>query len=163
MIGARSFRPIVFLIIFIILGSGCGGGSGGSLPQPGATYSGDLVKEAFGPYASAGAGRFELTITSDGTGIPSVSITLEDTRCSNAAGSVTIESGGFSTVLTPAQAVEIVDGRFQFNIGAVDVDGRFTSSTEATATIAISTEENVGMGIVIACDFGSWSWTGNVQ
>jgi hypothetical protein len=159
----KHFPSVFFLILFAILTSGCGGTTDTSMPQPGAKFTGTMVIDIPGQYATAGSGELELTVSADGAGIASASYSLHDTRCSNAAGSVTIESGGFSTTLTPAEPAPIIDGRFELNIGDLNASGQFISPTEATATIQISTDENVGMGITITCDFGSWSWTGGVQ
>ncbi len=162
----RVTRFLLSALCLILIGaiiSGCGGTEVAAMPQAGAKFTGTMVIENPGQYATAGSGELELTISADGTGIASASFSLLDTRCSNAAGSVTIESGGFATTLTPVEPVPINDGRFELNIGDLNASGQFTSSTEATATIRISTEENAGMGITITCDFGTWNWTGTAQ
>lgn len=161
--GARGFRCAASMIIVFLLVTGCVDGTGGNLPQPGATYSGDMAIETSGPNASAGGAGFEIKISSDGRGIISAGYALRDTLCSNDTGTVTIESGGFSAILTPSRSVEIVAGRFQFRLGNANVSGEFTSPTEVTATVSITSEESVGMGQTIICDFGTWSWTGSAH
>jgi hypothetical protein len=160
---ARGRRFACGLILMLLFASGCIGGSGASLPQPGATYTGDMLIETSGSNASAGGAGFEIEITLDGTGINRAGYTLQDTRCSNASGSVSIESGGFSAIMTPSRPVDIIAGKFQFRIGNADVSGQFISPTQAIATIMITTEENAGMGQTIICDFGTWSWTGSAH
>jgi hypothetical protein len=133
------------------------------MPQAGATFVGPLQSSASDGNATASGGEFELTITADGAAIASAGYSLLDTWCSNAAGSVTIESGGFSYTVTPAQPVAIANGSFEFDLGDLTISGQFTSATEATAMVEISIEESIGIGSSITCDFGSWDWSGTAQ
>jgi hypothetical protein len=134
-----------------------------AMPKPGGIFSGSLSIRTFGDNATAGGGELELNISADGTTIATLGFSMRNTRCTNDAGSITIESGGWSSEITPGQPIPIINGRFEFNVGALTASGEFTSSTEATATVEIESRENVAPGSFITCDFGSWDWTGTTQ
>lgn len=156
-------QPAICLTLVLFLIAGCGGDSDTVRPQPGATFIGPLELSLSDGNATASEGELELTITADGAAIASSGYSLLNTKCSNDAGTITIESGGWATTLTPAQPVAIANGKFEFNVGDLKISGQFTAPTEATATVEISTEESVGAGSSITCDFGSWNWNGKVK
>ncbi len=163
MIRVQFYQSAICLTLVLFLIAGCGGDSDAVKPQSGATFIGPMEVSHAGENATASEGELQLTITTDGAAIASASYSLVNTKCSNDEGTVTIESGGFATTLTPAQPAAISNGKFEFNVGEIKISGQFTAPTEATATVEISTEEGVGMGSSITCDFGSWSWSGRVK
>ena len=171
---ARSHQVAIILTVVVFIVIACGGVSdtdqsaptatvAPAMPQPGATFAGPLGIRTSDGNATASGGELELTISADGAEIASARYSLLNTRCSNAAGSITIESGGFSAITKPAQPITIANGSFEFSLGDLSISGQFTSPTEATATVEISTEESVGVGSPIICDFGSWDWSGTAQ
>jgi hypothetical protein len=116
-----------------------------------------------GEYATAGEGELELVITEDGMAIATVGYSLMDIRCSNPAGSVIVESGGWSSTLEPAQSIPIANGQFEFDLGDLKVNGQFTSPTEATATIDIASDVDIMTAQPLLCDFGTWDWSGSAE
>jgi hypothetical protein len=151
------------LALGLFLAAGCGGEAGAVSPQPGATFAGAITISIPGEYATAGEGEFEFVITDDGMAIASVGYSLMDIRCSNATASVVVESGGWSSTLEPAQAIPIANGQFEFDFGDLKVNGQFTSPTEATATIEITSDVNIMTGTPLMCDFGTWDWSGSAE
>jgi hypothetical protein len=113
--------------------------------------------------ATAGGGELELTLTADGAAIASVRYSLLDIWCSNAAGTISIETNGWTRTLTPVQPAIVANGRFIFNLNDLVISGQFTASSRATATVRITTEVSVGLGAHLNCDFGSWDWRGTAQ
>ena len=134
-----------------------------SMPQPGATFSGPMTRRTSGEYTTVAAVELELTITANGSAVASVGLSMRNTRCTNDTGSVTIESGGRTSTMTPAQPFTVANGEFEFSIAGLTASGQFTSPTEATATVELTLDERVGMGSTITCDYGSWDWSGTAQ
>lgn len=170
----RSFQVAAFLTLAVLVLAGCGGISDAdqpaptateapAMPQAGATYTGPISLRTSGPNATAAGGELGITITADGSAIASAELELRDTRCTNDAGTVTIESGGFTSTITPAQPTAISNGAIEFDLSGLTMSGRFTSSTEATATVEIAMQEYVGPGDFITCDYGSWDWSGTAE
>jgi hypothetical protein len=159
----RFYPFALCLALGLFLAAGCGGEAGAVAPQPGATFTGPMTISAPGGNATAGEGEFEFVITEDGLAIASVGYSLMDTLCSNATGSVVVESGGWSSTLEPAQSIPITNGQFDFDLGDLKVNGQFTSPTEATATIEITSDINIMTGTSLLCDFGTWDWSGSAE
>jgi len=158
----------VMLVMWLLVG--CGVAS--LKPQPGATFTGPLELIHSGTNGRVSSGELEITIVEDGTGIASVDFALSDMNCSNESGSIKITSDGWSTTTTFTQPASIANGKFELDIGGIDekieIDGLFTSPTEANATIQISITATVAppgtsFRESTDCDYGSWNWSGEVK
>lgn len=171
MLSRKTLRWAIGATLVAGLLVGCG--SSAVKPQAGAIFSGTLeLVHSGSDNASLGGGELEITITDDGTGIASATFTLSNMRCSNESGSISMTSEGSSSTTRFVQPAEIVNGRFELDIGGRDeditIEGEFTSPTGANATIEISTSSTVAppgtsFRETINCDYGSWSWSGRVQ
>jgi hypothetical protein len=120
-----------------------------------------------GDNGTIGSGEISITVSEDGTGITEASLKLSDLSCSNDAGTITVESDGWSTTMTFVNHSPIEDGKFRFQISngddTVSVDGSFGSPTQASATVEISGMQRPPVGQPFTCDYGSWSWSGEAQ
>ncbi|OGO33444.1 MAG: hypothetical protein A2Z16_01035 [Chloroflexi bacterium RBG_16_54_18] len=170
MISKKRLQWIGGVVLVMWLLVGCGVAS--VKPHPGATFTGPLELIRSGTNGEVGGGELEITIAEDGTGISSVSFTLSNMNCSNESGSINIASDGISKTTTFSQPAAIANGKFELDIGGIDeeinIDGLFTSPTEANATIQISTTTTVAppgtsLKETISCDYGSWNWSGEVK
>ena len=156
-------------VIFLLL-SACS--AGGVKPQPGAIFSGPFELSRSASSASMGGGELEITITDDGMGIASATLTLSDLRCSNSSGDIDISSDGWSATTTFTQPILIEGGKFSFDLGGIDeeipVEGEFTSPSSITAIIKISTSTEfappgTNLRERINCDYGTWNWMGELK
>jgi hypothetical protein len=170
MISKKGLQWIIGVVLVLTLTVGCGVTS--IKPQPGATFTGPLELIRSGTNGEVGSGKLEITISEDGSGISSVSFTLSNMNCSNESGSINITSDGFSTTTTFPQPAAIAKGKFKLDIGGIDerinIDGLFTSPTEANAAIQISTTSTISppgtnFKESMDCDYGSWKWNGGVK
>lgn len=119
-------------------------------PQPGATFSGPI--EISG---KASSGTISFTISDDGDSITSVSVLLSDLECDGmSAGSMETRASG---------PFPVTDGELAAspsNLG--EIEGQFTSSTEAVGTINLRLEFSV-LDQKIVCELGTWGWSAEVH
>ena len=157
-------------IVLILLVSACS--AGGVKPQPGATFSGPFELSRSGSGATMGGGELDVSITDDGMGIASATLTISDLRCSSSSGDIEISSDGWSATTTFTPPTEIEGGKFTFDLGGIDeeiqVEGEFNSASTATAIIEVSTSTEFappGTNVRerINCDYGTWNWIGEAE
>ncbi len=146
------------------------------IAQPDATFAGSMTNSRVGNGASAERGEIEFMTSVDGTAIVSLSVTLFEMNCSyeydytfagvrqSGSGTETATSG----VLSHNGTFPILDdGSFKFEILGLQVNGQFTSISEANGVISISQEIRPAdippPGTNITCDYGSWEWNANIQ
>lgn len=112
-------------------------------PQPGATLTGAI--EISG---KASSGTISLTISEDGASVTSVSVTLTDLKCNGfSSGSIT------KRVDTSLSTAEGIPAAYVDGIG--EIEGQFTSPTEASGTIYLVLE----IPFVGTCKLGMWNWS----
>jgi len=129
---------------------GCGGeetapvsSSKSVSPKAGATFTGPIDISG-----KASSGTIEFTVSADGTSITSVSITMKDLECNGfSAGSMTKETSG--TFAIDGSRVSASPS------GIGEIEGRFTSSTEASGTIDMTLE----IPFFGPCSLGEWNWS----
>ena len=148
----------VFLLLvtgmFLI---GCGS-SQVSKPQFGAVFSGELTQASPGKNTSAGGGTIEFTISDDGESVASISFSLFGDTCWNESKTTTRTGVGYLTTKNPPPPIN-KDG-FVWEDDDIVVKAVFTSSTEASGTMTISTKD---MSSQLTCDYGTWDWNANVK
>jgi hypothetical protein len=113
---------------------------------PGVTFSGPIAISG-----TASSGVISLVVSEDRTLITSVGVTLNDIRCGGFSSSkfATMESGQYP----------VTDGKiaaFPFQQG--EVEGQFTSSTEAVGTIHLRLEFTI-LNQTTVCELGTWKWS----
>lgn len=113
------------------------------VPQPGTLFTGPLET-----IPGASSGTISLTVSEDGASITSVGITLTDFECRGvSASSFTKETRGVFPV-DKGKIVALVS-----RIG--EIDGRFTSPTEASGRINLRLEILPGQN----CKLGIQKWS----
>jgi len=120
------------------------------VPAAGASFSGPIA-------ISEGASSAILlfAVSEDGSSITSVGVTLSNVECDGmSAGSMsTMSSGQFP----------IAEGEFAGSASSVgEIQGRFTSPTEASGVIDLRLEVSV-LGQTLVCELGEWDWTATGQ
>jgi hypothetical protein len=154
----------IILILTLLLLTACTGGSSVE-PQASATYSSKLTVTEAGENGTATGGEIEFTISEDGAGIASLSYNLTSDSC--IADGITIQGVGTSSRKMPPP--EVKNGTFIWEDENVQVEGTFTSSTEASGTITITIQHNVQTSInspatkKITCDYGTWTWDASME
>ncbi len=136
---------LLLLIVGAILPlTACGGdGAPATSPQPGAVLTGPV--EISG---KASSGTISLTVSEDGASITSVGITLTDLKCDGfSAGSFTKEAGGEFPAAKGKVAASLS--------GIGEINGRFTSPTEASGTIELALE----IPYAEPCKLGTSNWS----
>jgi hypothetical protein len=141
-------RKLTILSIFVVVVAlvlGCGGGeeTGPVVPEPNATLTGSIeISEG------ASSGTISLTISGDGASLTSISVTLSNLQCDGfSAGSMTKTAGA---------SISITEGNFHGSVTDIgEIDGEFTSSTEANGTISLMLE----IPYFGTCDLGTWNWS----
>lgn len=121
--------------------------SGQVTPKPGATLIGPISISG-----KASSGTINFTISEDGASITWVSVTLNDVDVGVfSAGSMSMER----TI-----AIPVTNGAFSGSVSGIgEIDGRFTSQTEANGTIDLILEiYQVG-----TVDLGTWNWSAKAE
>jgi len=115
-------------------------------PAPGVTFSGPIAISG-----TASSGGISFVVSEDRTSIASVVVTLKDMKC-----------GGFSAgkiEITSSHQYPVTDGKiaaFPFQKG--EINGQFTSSTEAVGTIHLKLEFTI-LNQTTVCELGTWNWS----
>ena len=115
-----------------------------------ASFSGPIVISE-----GASSAILRLAISEDGSSITSVEVTLSNVECDgmSAESMSTTSSGQFP----------ITEGEFEVSAsGLGEIQGRFTSPTEASGVIDLRWEVSV-LGQTLVCELGEWDWTATAQ
>ena len=116
----------------------------------GASFSGPIAISE-----GASSAILRLAISEDGSSITSVEVTLSNVECDgmSAESMSTTSSGQFP----------ITEGVFAVSAsGLGEIQGRFTSPTEASGVIDLRWEVSV-LGQTLVCELGEWDWTATGQ
>jgi hypothetical protein len=151
--------PFSLLIIALALAA-CT--PGGASPQAGATYAGELTIQQIGATGRALGGTIRITLSEDGTGIAELAYTLEGDVCKNQG--LTVTGTGATLRQDPPPPVE--EGRFAWLSDGVRAEGTFVARDQAEGTITLAMEKQVqsrGETVTLACDYGTWAWTAEVE
>jgi hypothetical protein len=142
---SKWLTVVIFAVAVLALAvglAGCGGSSAVT-PQADTTYTGPVQITG-----SASSGTISLVVSPDGSSIAYVSVTLNDLKTESfSAGSSTT---GAST------NIAIKDGSFDGSVGGLgEVEGRFTSATEAAGKVKL----NLEIPFDGTADLGEFAWT----
>ena len=119
-------------------------------PTPEWSFSGPIAISE-----GASSAILRLAISEDGSSITSVEVTLSNVECDgmSAESMSTASSGRFP----------ITQGEFEVSAsGLGEIQGRFTSPTEASGVIDLRWEVSV-LGQTLVCELGEWDWTATAQ
>jgi hypothetical protein len=125
--------------------------AGEVIPKPGATLIGPIEISR-----NASSGIINFTVSENGDSLTSVSITLYDLECEGpmpfSVGSYTAESLG---------AFPVTNGAFTASIsGTGEIEGQFTSPTEASGTINLIVEIP---SPTRTFEFGTFNWSAQAE
>ena len=115
-------------------------------PAPGVTFKGPIAISG-----TASSGVISYVVSEDRTSITSVVVTVNDVKCAGF-------SAGKIETTSPGQ-FPVADGKiaaFPFQKG--EINGQFTSSTEAAGTIHLKLEFSI-LNQTTVCELGTWNWS----
>ena len=119
-------------------------------PTPEWSFSGPIAISE-----GASSAILHFAVSEDGSSITSVGVTLSNVECDGmlAESMSTASSGRFP----------ITEGEFEVSAsGLGELQGRFTSPTEASGVIDLRWEGSV-LGQTLVCELGEWDWTATAQ
>ena len=160
----QLLQSVICSTLILLMVSGCNGTSAVE-PQPGATFSGpmEISSSGMGSNVTVDGGEIEFTVTEDGAAIASITYNLINEVCTNDTKN-TRREGGMSSSVRSNPPTPIKNGNFEFDSGDININGTFTSATEASGTIKMSSEvESEVEQNYFTCDYGTWNWSAIVK
>jgi len=152
----RTLNTFLLLVMSMVLAA-CGSSQIPNL-QPGVVFSGDLTQVTSGKNTSADGGMIEFTISDNGESIASISYSLFGDMCWNESKTTTRTGVGYKLTKNPPPPVD--KSGFVWEDDGIVVKASFTSSTDASGSIAISISD---MSSQLTCDYGTWDWNANMK